>query len=146
VITMFKTIVVAVDGSPSSGRALEYGVNLAKENSSHLVLAHVTELIAGRAAGTVHLEEGDLVQRLRDRAGKLAQDGLPGTEFKVARTMTGGPAHALAEIAAESNADLVVTGTRGHTALTGLVVGSVAQRMMHVAPCPVLVVPGPHES
>ena len=142
---MFKTIVVAVDGSPSSDRALEYGVNLAKENSSHLVLAHVTELIAGRGAGTVHLEEDDLVNRLRDRAGELAQNGLPSTEFKVTRTMSGGPAHALAEIAAEANADLVVTGTRGHTALTGLVVGSVAQRMMHVAPCPVLVVPAPRE-
>ena len=140
---MFKSIVVAVDGSPSSERALEYGVKLAKEGSSHLVLAHVTELIAGRAGGTVNVDETELVQRLRERAEQLSKNGVPGTELKVARTMSGGPAHAIAEIAAEAGADLVITGTRGHTALTGLVVGSVAQRMMHVAHCPVLVVPGP---
>jgi len=142
---MYKTIVVAVDGSPSSDHALGYAVNLAKENSSHLVLAHVTELIAGRAAGVVHPDEGELVQSLRERAGELAGNGLPGTELKVARTMNGGPAHAIAEIATESRADLIVTGTRGHTALTGLVIGSVAQRMLHVAPCPVLVVPDSDE-
>ena len=142
---MFKNIVVGVDGSPSSEHALAVAVQLAKESSSHLTLAHVTELIPGRAAGTVHLGEDELVQQLRDRADALTRDGLPGTEFKVARTMTGGPAHAMAEIATEANADLIVTGTRGHTALTGLVVGSVAQRMLHVAPCPVLVVPTPHE-
>jgi len=39
-----------------------------------------------------------------------------------------------------------VTGTRGHTALAGVIVGSVAQRLLHVAPCPVLVVPPPHGS
>ena len=37
-----------------------------------------------------------------------------------------------------------MTGTRGHTVLTGMVIGSVAQRMLHVAPCPVLVVPDQH--
>ena len=143
---MFKTIVVAVDGSPSSERALDYAVALAKRDASRLVLAHVTELIAGRAAGTVDLEDDDIVQQLGERAEQISADGLPGTALRVARTMSGGPAHAIAAIATEVNADLVVTGTRGHTALTGLVVGSVAQRLMHVTPCPVLVVPPPHDS
>jgi nucleotide-binding universal stress UspA family protein len=38
-------------------------------------------------------------------------------------------------------ADVVVVGTRGHTAIGGLLLGSVTQRLLHVAPCPVLAVP-----
>ena len=38
-------------------------------------------------------------------------------------------------------ADLIVTGSRGHTAIAGIVLGSVAQRLLHLADCPVLVVP-----
>jgi nucleotide-binding universal stress UspA family protein len=61
-------------------------------------------------------------------------------------TITGGPAPVIAEAAAREKADIIVTGTRGHTALAGVIVGSVAQRLLHVAPCPVLVVPAPHGS
>jgi nucleotide-binding universal stress UspA family protein len=55
--------------------------------------------------------------------------------------MLGGPAHAIEEIAAEAGADLIVVGMRGHSALAGLLVGSVTQRLLHVARRPVLVVP-----
>jgi nucleotide-binding universal stress UspA family protein len=55
--------------------------------------------------------------------------------------MTGGPAHVIADAAAKESADVIVTGTRGHTALAGVFLGSVAQRLLHLAGCPVLVVP-----
>ena len=55
--------------------------------------------------------------------------------------MTGGPALIIADAAAKESADVIVTGTRGHTALAGVFLGSVAQRLLHVAGCPVLVVP-----
>jgi nucleotide-binding universal stress UspA family protein len=55
--------------------------------------------------------------------------------------MLGGPAHPIAEIADEANADLIVAGTRGHSQIAGLLVGSVTQRLLHIAHRPVLVVP-----
>jgi hypothetical protein len=51
------------------------------------------------------------------------------------------PAHEIADVAREVGADLIVIGTRGHTPIAGLSLGSVTLRLLHVAPCPVLAVP-----
>ncbi len=62
-------------------------------------------------------------------------------ELELHSAMAGGPAHVIAEIAARSNADLIITGTRGHTAAAGILLGSVAHRLLHIAHCPLLIIP-----
>ena len=60
------------------------------------------------------------------------------------RIMTGtntDPADLVAEAARKIGADLIVVGTRGHGRVTGMLLGSVTQRLLHVSPCPVLAVP-----
>jgi nucleotide-binding universal stress UspA family protein len=53
----------------------------------------------------------------------------------------GGAAHAIAEIAKKQGADLIVAGTRGYGPIAGLLLGSVTHRLLHIAHCPILVVP-----
>lgn len=140
---MFKTIVLAVDGSESSDRALTYAGDLAKQSGGRVVAVHIKELIAGRFAGPVHVDEDEIQTKIRRQVKDLSDAGV-NIAVEMHSTMTGGPAPVIAEAAARENADVIVTGTRGHTALAGVIVGSVAQRLLHVAPCPVLVVPPPH--
>jgi len=137
---MFGTIVLAVDGSRPSDNAIDYAGRLAKESGSRIVAVHVKEIMAGRAAGPVHVDEEELLQKIRGQMKQLNDDGIK-AELQVTSTMTGGPAHVIAEAAAKESADIIVTGTRGHTALAGVFLGSVAQRLLHLAGCPVLVVP-----
>jgi nucleotide-binding universal stress UspA family protein len=56
----------------------------------------------------------------------------------------GGPARSIADVAKETGADLIVVGTRGHSALAGVFLGSVTLKLLHLAGCPVLCVPKPH--
>jgi nucleotide-binding universal stress UspA family protein len=140
---VFKTIVLAVDGSESSDRALQYAADLAKESGGRIVAVHIKELIAGRFAGPVHVDEDEIQAKIREQIKDLSDAGV-NVAVEMHSTMTGGPAPVVAEAAEREKADVIVTGTRGHTALAGVIVGSVAQRLLHLAPCPVLVVPPPH--
>jgi nucleotide-binding universal stress UspA family protein len=70
----------------------------------------------------------------------LAGNGVPAV-LETTGAWVGGAAHAIAEAAKAREADLIVVGTRGHTPLGGLLLGSVTQRLLHIAPCPVLAVP-----
>ncbi len=137
---MFKQILVAQDGSKGSERVMPLAVALAKSNDAKLVIAHVDEQTLGKGGGSINAADDDLQKRLRDRAQELSDDGVE-TTFEVRSVLIGGPAHALAQIADEVSADLIVAGSRGHSPLTGLLLGSVSQRLLQVAHQPVLVVP-----
>lgn len=63
------------------------------------------------------------------------------TSVEMRSVMLGGPAHAIEDVAAEAGADLIVTGTPGHSPVAGLLLGSVTQRLLHIARRPVLAVP-----
>jgi nucleotide-binding universal stress UspA family protein len=137
---MFGTIVLAVDGSRASDRAVDYAGRLAKESGSRIVAVHVKEIMAGRAVGPVNIDEDEILAKVRGQIKQLNDDGIK-ADLQVTSSMTGGPAHIIADAAEKESADVIVTGTRGHTALAGVFLGSVAQRLLHLASCPVLVVP-----
>jgi nucleotide-binding universal stress UspA family protein len=61
--------------------------------------------------------------------------------LKISGDVGARPANEVVKAASEEGADLIVAGSRGHSAITGLLLGSVTNRLLHIAPCPVLVVP-----
>ena len=68
---MFRTIVLALDGSEGSRRAAAVAAELAHRNSARLVIAHVAELVAGRGGGYAHLNEDELKRRIVTRPMSL---------------------------------------------------------------------------
>jgi len=139
-MAMFKTIVLATDGSDGANRASELAAGLAKADGAKLIVAHVAEHTIGKGGGDLRADEGDVKSEIQARADELAAGGLE-VEVEIRDELAGGPAHVLAELAREKGADLIVAGTRGHGSISGLLLGSVTHRLLHIAPCPVLAVP-----
>jgi nucleotide-binding universal stress UspA family protein len=139
---LFKTIVVALDGSDGSRAAIPLAAELSERGGAQLVIVHVEERVVGKAGGPVNLAEDEIQGEIRAEAQKLQEQGR-NVEVRMATVALGGPAHVIEEIAAEAGADLIVVGTRGHAPVAGLLLGSVTQRLLHVATRPVLVVPSP---
>lgn len=138
---MFKTVIWATDGSDNADRALPYAKELAAEHGGSLVIAHIVQRFASGARGvTWQADEEEVVNRIKALAEDLSRAGF-NCSLRVVNDIGLQPAHELAAIAADVDADLIVMGTRGYPAIGGLLLGSVTQRLLHIAPCPVLTVP-----
>lgn len=139
---MFSTIVWAADGSENAERVLPYVRALGKTHGASLVVVHVEEKYATHSAtGLVTYPDEELVQeKLKQIVGDLSDEGLSAT-LEIVTHVDPQPAHQIAKMAQDVNADLIVMGTRGRSAIAGLLLGSVTTRLLQTAPCPVLTVP-----
>ncbi len=138
---MFKTVIWATDGSEAADRALPTALELWAEANGRLLVVHANERLGGRAGGApVLADEEDLQSKLVSNVNDLVVSGVNAT-FHVVSALNTDPADLIADVAKESDADLIVVGTRGHGRVAGMLLGSVTQRLLHVAPCPVLAVP-----
>src|SRR3954464_14591429 len=142
-VSEWKTIVVGVDGSPSSRKALTWAAAEAADHGADLVVLNVWEHTLLPPAGSVSVSERyvpDPSQRTTDDLLQVIKEEL-GEEPPVlvqAHVKQGRPAKLLIE--ESSNADLLVVGKRGHGGFAGLVLGSVSQHVAAYAQCPVTVV------
>jgi len=139
---MFNTILWATDGSDNADRALPYAKTLAQNEGANLIIAHVIERYASHKASglAVHADEDEVEAKLKALAAQLSDDGLD-TSLKIVSHIGPQPAHEIADLAREAEADLILVGCRGHAPISGLLLGSVTTRLLHVSPCPVLVIP-----
>jgi nucleotide-binding universal stress UspA family protein len=135
---MFERIIWATDGSPGADAALTQVKRLAADGGS-IVAVHCTQLLTGRAgAYPADPEDPEVVAKIRAQVAELREAGYRVT-LETHRAHSVGDT--VAAVADGAEADLIVCGTRGLTALAGAVGGSVSHRLLHSAHAPVLVVP-----
>ncbi|MGH2868025.1 MAG: universal stress protein [Solirubrobacteraceae bacterium] len=140
---MFTRILCATDGSEHADRALRYSTELARQGDGDLHVVHVIErLRGGRVSGqNVFLNEAEIDNKIKAQTAELANEHGVRATLHLVKGPTSRVAEHLAEIADEIDADLIVVGTRGHSSLGGLLLGSVTQRLLHAAHRPVLALP-----
>jgi nucleotide-binding universal stress UspA family protein len=148
-----KKILVATDFSEPSDAALAYGRELARTFGASLTVLHIVDNILTRAYGVegVVLSDRDL-QREIETSAQRQMDALLFDEDRktlgaVGLVMTSNsPSAAIVTYAHDASVDLIVMGTHGRGAIAQLLMGSVAERVVRTAPCPVLTVRHPeHE-
>lgn len=136
---MYKTVIWATDGSDRANAALQEALALAEMSGAHVVAVHCDQRLSGRASGWPALaDEDDLRIKIRRQVTELQADGVD--VDLIIRPSHKEAAGVVAAIAAERDADVIVCGTRGFSAFSGAFLGSFTQRLLHVAPCPVLAV------
>jgi nucleotide-binding universal stress UspA family protein len=140
----FETILMPTDFSPPADHALEYAELLARQTGAALHLVYVvafpTELTAWPE--TYWVELGGVRDRLRaDAERELTARAASVSGVKVTtEVIDGSPARAIVETAQARNCQLIVMGTHGRGGFSHLVLGSVAERVVRTASCPVLTV------
>lgn len=136
---MFEKIVLAVDGSEHSKRAVPVAADLAQKYGGEVIAVHVREREVSRA-GAVDFETTEEGQRIVDEAVRALKDVGASARGESWGTIYGRAAAEIVRVAADEGAGIIVMGTRGLTDLKGLLVGSVTHKVLHLADCPVLVV------
>jgi nucleotide-binding universal stress UspA family protein len=143
------TIIAATDLSQRSQRAIQMAATLAAQQGALLLCLHVIDALEGDDAWRVLFETpAELAEALRveahSRVEALVEEALrelperPQTQLRVE---VGDPGEVIAQLAQESGASLIVTGTRGHSALVAAFLGSTAAQLIRQSERPVLVVP-----
>ena len=139
-----RTILVPVDFSDHSAKALKQAVELAKSFGAVIHLLHCYPLKVGGISPYGLVFPDDFDRQFRDAAArklsewseKAAAEGVAVEEILTPMF----PSEAISSTAQERGADLIVMGTRGLTGLKHVMLGSVAERTIRIAPCPVLIV------
>jgi nucleotide-binding universal stress UspA family protein len=136
-------ILIPVDGSPTSLRALDFAIAMTSQNlGTSLVLLNVQNISAMALSGAAMA--GDL----QEAASKAAEEALNGAIGKleaagaVFKTLvrSGQPAEAIAQVAREEDIQHIVMGTRGLGSIQGLLMGSVATKVIHLAQVPITLI------
>lgn len=145
-LLLVRRILVPVDFSPDSIRALQYAAALAKQFGARICLLYVgQEYHPLPSRGYVNVSSGEAhVHAFATRVlAKLAAQHVPKGIPVDYIASSGSPAPEIVQVAKGSGADLIVMSTRGYTGLKHAWYGSVAEHVVRRAPCPVLVVRGP---
>jgi nucleotide-binding universal stress UspA family protein len=150
---IFGRIIAATDFSPASEPAVAQAVRLARAEDAELTLVHVYEPPGAASFGSYVASPGlydEIEQALRSGAEKslapLVEAARKQGVRVTSRVLRGIPHSGITGAAVENHADLIVIGTHGRSGFFRFFLGSVAQKVIAAAPCPVMtVLPEPEE-
>ena len=140
-----RVVVVGIDGSEQSAHAAQAAADLSRNNEAKLYVVTVVRPPEGCWGIVGSPPPADVLTSSMSEAQQGILDAtiagldLEGVEWEATEEI-GEPASALADVCRELEADLLVVGRRGAGLVERLVMGSVADRVAHYAPCPVLIV------
>lgn len=146
---MFKTILVALDGSDHANHALTVAMDLAEKYSANLVLLTVyhpvylpvleSDYAMAKVQQSYFETQQTRCEHVLSDARKHVIQSRPSLQVAT-MLMEGRPANTIIETAQQGSVDLIVMGSRGVGGVKQLVLGSVSDRVADGAPCPVLIV------
>ena len=143
-----RSVLLATDGSETAERATRFAVQLAKQCEAKLCILYVSGNMdlsrhdiraIERAEGNIADVLEQVARQILARAATNARDA--GIENAQTKTGWGDPAEQIIDTAARVEADTIVMGRRGLGRLSGLLLGSVSQKVASLAPCVVVLVP-----
>ena len=143
-----KKILVAVDFSKLSYAALDYAIDLARELGARLSVLYVVEplefagvdVLGGTPIATQSIVDEHLKQARRELE-RVKTRRLTGLDGATTAVRMGRPAEEIVAAAGKGKSNLIVLGTHGRSGLSHLLMGSVSERVVRHAQCPVVVVP-----
>lgn len=140
-----KNVLVATDFTDASKVALDYGRDLARAYGATLHVLHIVDDLAHRYGGEIGFSlpdlQGQWVAEAKKNLDALITDDDRKSMRVVAATQTkASPAAGIVEYAKTNAIDLIIAGTHGRGLVQHFVMGSVAERIVRTAPCPVLTV------
>jgi nucleotide-binding universal stress UspA family protein len=137
-----KQILIATDGSPSAEEAVDVGLELAKEQGADVTFVHVVDpdQFHGGRTGSVPMTHAEPVDEsetaLKAAADRAEQAGVSYALEKI----SGHTVDSIVAVGDQKNADLIVLGSRGRSAVASAVLGSVSHGVLQHSSRPVLVV------
>ncbi|MBE7413065.1 MAG: universal stress protein [Leptospiraceae bacterium] len=137
-----KRILIPIDGSASSKKALELGISIAKAAKAEVFVLEVVEEFGPLPGYYENPPAGkERVKWISDQRLEKVHTILDSSDIKWKRLVEEGyPAEKICEVASKEKIDQIVIGSRGNSAFARFLVGSVSDRVVHHAPCSVTVV------
>lgn len=144
-MTAFKTLLVAVDFSDVSAAALRTAVDLAQRLGAPLKVVHVVQpqpVPLPLEGSAIYMDEVQTwqVEEAEKSLQKFIAEHCPPGAVSVTRVRSGVAATEISQAAVDNDAGMIVLGTHGRTGLKHLLMGSIAESVLRVAPVPVLCV------
>jgi nucleotide-binding universal stress UspA family protein len=138
---MFKRILHANDGSEHAFNALSLALKIAKHSQAEIHMISVEEIdYLPERMEEVREETGVAARRFHNVINKSRAMAEESQVILKTHVVAGHPVRDIVDLARDLKADLLVVGASGHSALYDRMIGSRADRIVHLAPCPVLVV------